>query len=188
MSDKRKNVYNPKEVESRYYKIWEERGYFEVDGNSDIQKSGENFAIMMPPPNVTGHLHIGHALTFTLQDIIVRYKRMQGFKTLWQAGVDHAGIATQNVVEKQLLANGITKEEIGREEFIKLCWRQKENSQNAITKQLRELGVSPAWSRERFTMDRGLESAVKRAFKIMYDEGYIVRGNYMIIGAPMMGL
>ncbi len=99
MSDKRKNVYNPKEVESRYYKIWEERGYFEVDGNSDIQKSGENFAIMMPPPNVTGHLHIGHALTFTLQDIIVRYKRMQGFKTLWQAGVDHAGIATQNVVE-----------------------------------------------------------------------------------------
>ncbi len=180
MSDKRKNVYNPKEVESRYYKIWEERGYFEVDGNIDIQKSGENFAIMMPPPNVTGHLHIGHALTFTLQDIIVRYKRMQGFKTLWQAGVDHAGIATQNVVEKQLLAEGKTKEEIGREEFIKLCWKQKENSQNAITKQLRELGVSPAWSRERFTMDRGLESAVKRAFKIMYDEGYIVRGNYMI--------
>ncbi len=180
MSDKRKNVYNPKEVESRYYKIWEERGYFEIDGNSDIQESGKNFCIMMPPPNVTGHLHIGHALTFTLQDIIVRYKRMQGFKTLWQAGVDHAGIATQNVVEKQLLAKGITKEEIGREEFIKLCWKQKENSQNAITKQLRELGVSPAWSRERFTMDRGLESAVKRAFKIMYDEGYIVRGNYMI--------
>ncbi len=109
MSDKRKNVYNPKEVESRYYNIWEERGYFEVDGNSDIQKSGENFAIMMPPPNVTGHLHIGHALTFTLQDIIVRYKRMQGFKTLWQPGVDHAGIATQNVVEKQLLSRGKNK-------------------------------------------------------------------------------
>jgi valyl-tRNA synthetase len=180
MSEKRKNVYNPKDIESRYYKIWEERGYFEIDGNSDIQESGKNFCIMMPPPNVTGHLHIGHALTFTLQDIIVRYKRMQGFKTLWQPGVDHAGIATQNVVEKQLLAEGKTKEEIGREEFIKLCWKQKENSQNAITKQLRELGVSPAWSRERFTMDKGLESAVKRAFKIMYDEGYIVRGNYMI--------
>ena len=180
MSKKEKNVYNPKEIEDSYYKIWEERGYFEIDGNLDIQKEDKRFTIMMPPPNVTGHLHIGHALTFTLQDIIVRYKRMDGFKTLWQPGVDHAGIATQNVVEKQLLAEGKTKEEIGREEFLKRAWQQKENSQNAITNQLRKLGVSPAWSRERFTMDKGLERAVKKAFKEMYDNGYIVRGNYMI--------
>jgi len=175
-----KNRYNPSEVEKNYYKFWEEQGFFEIEGNKEIQEEGKKFCIMMPPPNVTGHLHIGHALTFTLQDIIVRYKRMDGFKTLWQPGVDHAGIATQNVVEKQLLAQGKTKEEIGREEFLKLCFKQKENSQNAITKQLRVLGVSPAWSRERFTMDEGLANAVKKAFKQMYDSGYIVQGNYMI--------
>ena len=174
-----KNRYTPKDIEQNYYKFWEESGFFEVNGNKNIQ-NGKTFTIMMPPPNVTGHLHIGHALTFTLQDIIVRYKRMDGFKTLWQPGVDHAGIATQNVVEKQLLAQGKTKEEVGREEFLKLCWRQKENSANAITHQLRYLGVSPAWSRERFTMDEGLANAVKKAFKIMFDEGYIVQGNYMI--------
>ncbi len=180
MSETKKNVYNPKEIEDNYYKLWEDRGYFEIDGNKNIQKEGKNFTIMMPPPNVTGHLHIGHALTFTLQDIIIRYKRMDGYKTLWQPGVDHAGIATQNVVEKQLLAEGTTKEELGREEFLKRAWKQKENSQNAITNQLRKLGVSPAWSRERFTMDEGLANGVKKAFKQMYDNGYIVRGNYMI--------
>lgn len=180
MSDNTKKVYNPKEIESSYYKIWEDRGYFEIDGNKSIQESGKNFCLMMPPPNVTGSLHIGHALTFTLQDIIVRYKRMDGYKTLWQPGVDHAGIATQNVVEKQLLTNGKTKEEIGRDEFLKLCWKQKENSNDAITNQLRFLGVSPAWSRERFTMDDGLASAVKKSFKTMYDNGFITRGNYMI--------
>lgn len=180
MSDNTKKVYNPKEIESSYYKIWEDRGYFEIDGNKSIQKSGKNFCLMMPPPNVTGSLHIGHALTFTLQDIIVRYKRMDGYKTLWQPGVDHAGIATQNVVEKQLLASGKTKEEIGRDEFLKLCWKQKENSNDAITNQLRFLGVSPAWSRERFTMDDGLANAVKKSFKTMYDNGFITRGNYMI--------
>ncbi|MDD3775491.1 MAG: valine--tRNA ligase [Sulfurovaceae bacterium] len=180
MSENSKKVYNPKEIESSFYPIWEDRGYFEIDGNSSIRENGKNFAIMMPPPNVTGSLHIGHALTFTLQDIIVRFKRMEGYKTLWQPGVDHAGIATQNVVEKQLLAEGTTKEAIGREEFLKRAWLQKENSNNAITAQLRKLGVSPAWKRERFTMDDGLASAVKKAFKQMYDEGYIVRGNYMI--------
>jgi valyl-tRNA synthetase len=180
MNNTKKNVYNPKEIEESYYKIWEKRGYFEIEGNRDIQKDGKVFTIMMPPPNVTGHLHIGHALTFTLQDIIVRYKRMDGYKTLWQPGVDHAGIATQNVVEKQLLTEGTTKEEIGREEFLKRAWQQKKKSQNAITNQLRKLGVSPAWSRERFTMDRGLANAVKKAFKQMYNNGYIVRDNYMI--------
>ncbi len=176
----KKNVYNPKEIEESYYKLWEERNYFEIEGNKKIQQEGKHFTIMMPPPNVTGVLHIGHALTFTLQDIIVRYKRMDGYKTLWQPGVDHAGIATQNVVEKQLLAEGTTKEEIGREAFLERAWMQKENSQNAITGQLRKLGVSPAWSRERFTMDEGLGNAVKKSFKQMYDNGFIVRDNYMI--------
>jgi valyl-tRNA synthetase len=180
MSETKKKVYNPKEVENNYYKLWEERGYFEIEGNEAIQEADKNFCIMMPPPNVTGHLHIGHALTFTLQDIITRYKRMDGYKTLWQPGTDHAGIATQNVVEKQLLAEGTTKEEIGRDAFLERAWLQKSNSGNAITHQLRKLGVSPAWSRERFTMDEGLGNAVKKAFKTMYDEGYIVRGNYMI--------
>ena len=180
MSKDKKRVYNPKEVENDYYKLWEERGYFEIEGNAEIQERGKNFCIMMPPPNVTGHLHIGHALTFTLQDIITRYKRMDGYKTLWQPGTDHAGIATQNVVEKQLLSEGTTKEEIGREAFLDRAWQQKDNSGNAITHQLRKLGVSPAWSRERFTMDEGLGNAVKKAFKKMYDEGYIIRGNYMI--------
>ena len=177
---KNKKHYEPKEIENNYYHLWEERGYFEVDGNKSIQKDNKTFCIMMPPPNVTGHLHIGHALTFTLQDIIVRYKRMDGFKTLWQPGTDHAGIATQNVVEKQLLSEGKTKEEIGREAFLELAWKQKENSGDAITTQLRRLGVSPAWSRERFTMDEGLANSVKHAFKKMYDEGWIVQGNYMI--------
>ncbi len=179
MSEETKKVYNPKEIEEQYYKIWEERGYFEIEGNSSIADN-KTFSIMMPPPNVTGSLHIGHALTFTLQDIIVRYKRMDGYKTLWQPGVDHAGIATQNVVEKQLLAQGKTKEEIGRDAFLELCWKQKESSNNTITSQLRKLGVSPAWSRERFTMDDGLANAVKKAFKQMYESGYIVRDNYMI--------
>ncbi len=180
MSETKKNVYNPKEIEEKYYKLWEERGYFEVEGNREIQEEGKNFSIMMPPPNVTGHLHIGHGLTFTLQDIMVRYKRMDGYKTLWQPGTDHAGIATQNVVEKQLLAEGTTKEAIGREAFLERAWQQKSDSGNAITNQLRKLGVSPAWSRERFTMDEGLANAVKKAFKKMYEEGYIVRDNYMI--------
>ena len=175
-----KKGYNPHEFEEKFYKIWEERGYFEVDGNKDIQKEGKNFSIMMPPPNVTGSLHIGHALTFTLQDIIVRYKRMDGYKTLWQPGTDHAGIATQNVVEKQLLAEGKTKEELGREAFLERVWKWKEHSGGMIVHQMRKLGVSPAWSRERFTMDDGLKNAVKKAFVKLYEEGLIVRGNYMV--------
>jgi len=180
MSETSKTIYDPKTLEKNYYKLWEERGYFEIEGNKTIQKEGKTFCISMPPPNVTGHLHIGHGLTFTIQDIIVRYKRMDGYKTLWQPGTDHAGIATQNVVEKQLLAEGTTKEEIGREAFLARAWQQKSDSGNAITSQLRHLGVSPAWSRERFTMDEGLANAVKKAFKTMYDEGYIVQDNYMI--------
>lgn len=172
--------YNPQEIENKYYKLWEERKYFEIDGNKAIQEEGKNFSIMMPPPNVTGRLHIGHALTFTLQDIITRYKRMDGYKTLWQPGTDHAGIATQNVVEKQLLAEGTTKEEIGREAFLERAWKWKEESAGIMTQQLRHMGVSPAWERERFTMDKGLQKSVKEAFVKLYNDGLIVRGNYMV--------
>jgi len=174
--------YNPKSYEKDTYEIWEKEGFFEVDYNKE-----KNFCIMMPPPNVTGSLHIGHALTFTLQDIMVRYKRMDGYATLWQPGTDHAGIATQNVVEKQILAEGKTKEELGREEFLKRVWEWKEYSGGTITKQLRRLGASPAWSRERFTMDPGLQRAVRVAFKKLYDEGYIVKGNYMVNWCPKDG-
>ena len=169
-----------KNLEQEYYKLCEERGYFETDGNKAIQEKDKFFCIMMPPPNVTGVLHIGHALTFTLQDIMVRYKRMDGFKTLYQPGLDHAGIATQNVVEKQLLAQGIKKENLGREEFVKKVWEWKEQSGGKILNQMRTLGISPAWSRLRFTMDDGLVNAVKKAFVELYEKNLIIRGNYMI--------
>ena len=172
--------YDAKIVEEKFYKICEDRGYFEIDGNKNIQEDGKTFCIMMPPPNVTGVLHIGHALTFTLQDIITRYKRMDGYKTLWQPGLDHAGIATQNVVEKQLLAQGITKEELGSDEFLKKTWEWKEKSGGTIVYQMRRLGITPAWSRERFTMDEGLKNSVKKAFVNLYNKGLIIRGNYMV--------
>ncbi len=174
------NSYEPQEIENKYYKIWENRKYFETEANKEIQEEGKNFSIMMPPPNVTGRLHIGHALTFTLQDIITRYKRMDGYKTLWQPGTDHAGIATQNVVEKQLLAEGTTKEALGREKFLERVWAWKEESAGIMTEQLRHMGVSPAWDRERFTMDEGLQKSVKESFLHLYNEGLIVRGNYMV--------
>lgn len=179
-NSKAQNTYQPKEVESAYYKFCEEAGYFEINGNQGIQKAGKRFCIMLPPPNVTGSLHIGHALNHTLIDIIVRYKRMDGFKTLWQPGLDHAGIATQNVVEKQLLAQGIKKEELGREKFIQKVWEWKEKSGGMILNQMRKLGSSPTWSRARFTMDTGLQNAVKEAFVKLYDEGLIIQGKYMV--------
>lgn len=174
------DFYDAKAVEESFYKIWEQRGYFEIDGNKDIQQKGKSFCIMMPPPNVTGVLHIGHSLTFTLQDIMTRYRRMDGYRTLWQPGLDHAGIATQNVVERELLSQGIKKEEIGREEFLKHVWHWKEQSGGQIVKQMKRLGVTPAWSRQRFTMDEGLKNAVRKAFVNLYDAGLIVRGNYMV--------
>ncbi|MGX2982852.1 valine--tRNA ligase [Helicobacter sp. 23-1045] len=171
--------YNAQDFEKKCYEIWEKRGYFEVDSNAKIA-NGKNFCIMMPPPNITGSLHIGHALTYTLQDIIVRFKRMQGFRTLWQPGIDHAGIATQNVVERQLLAKGIKKEQIGREAFLREVWAWKEKSGGDIISQLKRLGASAAWSRTRFTMDKGLQNAVKKAFVAWYDRGLIFQGDYMV--------
>lgn len=172
--------FTPSSIEQRYYEICEERGYFEPDGNAAIQKSGKNFCIMLPPPNVTGSLHIGHALNHTISDIIVRFKRMDGYRVLWQPGTDHAGIATQNVVEKQLLAQGLHKEQLGREAFIDRVWEWKAQSGGMIVHQMRRIGASCAWKRERFTMDEGLKSSVKEAFLRLYAEGYIVRGNYMV--------
>ncbi|PAF50888.1 valine--tRNA ligase [Helicobacter sp. 13S00401-1] len=173
--------------ESKLIATCEQRGYFEVEGNKHLQasraslpKSEKNFCIIMPPPNVTGILHIGHSLTFTLQDIITRYKRMDGYKMLWQPGLDHAGIATQNVVEKQLLAQGIKKEDIGREAFIKKVWEWKEESGGKILSQMRTLGFSPAFKRTRFTMDPGLANAVKKTFVSWFDKGLIYQGNRMI--------
>ena len=167
-----------KEWEKLIYDECERRGYFGIKKKSIESK--KTFCIMMPPPNVTGVLHIGHALTFTLQDIIVRYKRMRGFKTLWQPGLDHAGIATQNVVEKQLLAKGIKKEDIGREAFIAKVWEWKEESGGQILAQMRTMGFSPDFSRTRFTMDEGLANAVKKTFVSWYEKGLIYRGERMI--------
>ena len=196
-----KIAYNPKEIESNIYEICKNRGYFEIDGNAALAKKRQeklkqeihknngaqklepkdtHFCIMMPPPNVTGVLHIGHALTLSLQDIIVRYKRMQGFITLYQPGLDHAGIATQNIVEKQLLAKGIKKEELGREAFIDKVWEWKEESGGKITEQMQALGISPALSRARFTMDKGLQQAVREAFVAWYEKGLIYQGDYMV--------
>jgi valyl-tRNA synthetase len=168
--------YNPFEIESGIYDEWEKKGYF-----SSKRGGGKgHFTIMMPPPNVTGSLHIGHALNHTLQDIIVRYKRMDGYSVLWQPGLDHAGIATQNVVERRLIKEGKTKESLGREEFIREVYRWKEQSGGMILSQLRRLGTSPDWSRERFTMDDGLQKAVRKAFVKLYDDKVIFQGDYMI--------
>ncbi|BCZ18408.1 Valyl-tRNA synthetase ValS [Helicobacter sp. NHP19-012] len=163
-------------LEKRFYQIWQERGHFEV--SEDTTKPP--FCIIMPPPNVTGRLHMGHALTLSLQDILVRFKRMDGYRVLYQPGLDHAGIATQNVVEKQLLAQGVKKEQLGREAFIKKVWAWKEACGGQILEQMQELGVSCAWSRLRFSMDAGLEKAVRSAFKAWFDKGLIVQDTYMI--------
>lgn len=171
------------EWEKNVYSECERRGYFEPDCHDRYNphyKDSKPFCIMMPPPNVTGVLHIGHALTFTLQDVITRYKRMDGFRVLWQPGLDHAGIATQNVVEKKLLAEDIKKEDIGREAFIKKVWEWKEESGGAILEQMRMMGFSPAFKRTRFTMDKGLIQAVRETFCNWYERGFIYRGERMI--------
>lgn len=188
MSQEQNTSINDKRVfnnawEQLIYKECEEKGYFEPDCHQIYNphyKNPKPFCIMMPPPNVTGVLHIGHALTFTLQDIITRYKRMDGFRVLWQPGLDHAGIATQNVVEKRLLAEGIKKEDIGREAFIQKVWEWKEESGGKILEQMRIMGFSPAFKRTRFTMDKGLENAVKESFCSWYEKGFIYRGERMI--------
>jgi valyl-tRNA synthetase len=172
--------YEPTAVEQRWYPLWEARGYFRADPASP----GRPFSIVMPPPNVTGSLHMGHGLDITLQDILVRTKRMDGFNTLWVPGTDHAGIATQVVVERQLAAEGRTKDELGREAFVERVWRWKEQSGGTITRQLRQLGASCDWSRERFTMDSGLSRAVRETFVHLWEQGLIYRDDYIVNWCP----
>jgi len=168
--------YEPKDVEDRWYKHWEQSGLFKAQSKSDK----EPFCIVIPPPNVTGSLHMGHALNNTLQDILCRYKRMKGYNVLWQPGTDHAGIATQNVVEKDLSSKGTDRHQIGREKFIELVWEWRKKYGGVIINQLKRLGSSCDWSRERFTMDEGLSKAVREVFVSLYEQNLIYRGDYII--------
>ncbi len=172
--------YNPHQVEEKWYRYWMERGYFRANEDSEQ----EAYSIVIPPPNVTGSLHIGHALNNTLQDILIRFKRMEGYNVLWMPGTDHAGIATQNVVEKQLFEQGLDRHALGREKFIERVWKWKEQSGGTIISQLKKLGASCDWSRERFTMDEGLSEAVKEVFIRLYQEGLIYRSHYIINWCP----
>lgn len=173
-------TFQPSEIESRQYPEWEKSGLFACDPNSNK----EPFAIMMPPPNVTGSLHMGHALNCTLHDILVRWNRMRGKDTLWQPGLDHAGIATQMVVERQLGEEGIDRRDLGREEFIKKVWEWKAQSGGTIVGQQKRLGTTPDWERERFTMDEGLSKAVKKVFVQLYKEGLIYRDKRLVNWDP----
>ena len=174
------STFSPSEIESALYEKWMKAGYFTADASS----SKPAFSIVLPPPNVTGVLHIGHALDQTLQDCLTRMKRMQGFEVLWLPGMDHAGIATQNVVEKQLATSGKSRHDLGREEFVKKVWEWKEESGGAILEQMKRLGSSVDWSRERFTMDEGMSKAVVTIFKRMYDAGLIYRAERIINWCP----
>ncbi|MFN3920565.1 MAG: valine--tRNA ligase [Methylohalobius sp.] len=173
-------TYDPHTIEQRWYRIWEERGYFSPSGK------GRPYCIMIPPPNVTGSLHMGHAFQDTIMDALIRYHRMLGDNTLWQPGTDHAGIATQMVVERLLEKEGKTRHDLGREKFIERIWQWKEQSGGTITRQLRRLGASVDWSRERFTMDEGLSRAVREVFVRLYDEGLIYRGKRLVNWDPVL--
>lgn len=167
-------TYQPHAIESRWYSEWESKNYFAPQG------SGEPYTIMLPPPNVTGSLHMGHGFNNAIMDALIRFRRMQGRNTLWQPGTDHAGIATQMVVERQLAAQGIGRHDLGREKFLEKVWEWKEQSGGTITRQIRRLGSSVDWSRERFTMDEGLSNAVKEAFVRLHEDGLIYRGKRLV--------
>ena len=173
-------TYNPQAIEQRWYDTWEQNDYFAPSGQ------GEPFCIMIPPPNVTGSLHMGHAFQDTIMDALTRYHRMRGNNTLWQPGTDHAGIATQMVVERQLEGEGKTRHDLGRDRFIEKVWEWKEESGGTITRQLRRMGASPDWQHERFTMDAGLSDAVKEVFIRLYEEGLIYRGKRLVNWDPVL--
>ncbi|MDY5114118.1 MAG: valine--tRNA ligase [Bilifractor sp.] len=180
MSKELAKTYDPKGIEDRIYQNWMDKGYFHAKVNPDKKP----FTIVMPPPNVTGQLHMGHALDNTMQDILIRYKRMQGYEALWQPGTDHAAIATEVKVTNMLKDKGIDKREIGREEFLKYCWQWKDNYGSRIMKQLRKLGSSADWERERFTMDEGCSKAVEEVFCRLYEKGWIYKGSRIINWCP----
>jgi valyl-tRNA synthetase len=173
-------TYDPAEVEGRWYGVWEESGAF----RPEVNPGGEPYCIVIPPPNVTGVLHTGHALDHAMQDILIRRKRMQGYAALWLPGTDHAGIATQNVVERELRIEGMTRHDIGREAFVERVWEWKADSGNTISEQMRKLGDSVDWSRERFTFDEGLSAAVRKVFVTLYDQGLMYRANRIINWCP----
>ena len=172
--------YEPGEVEKRWGSFWDEKNFF----HADETREAAPFSIVIPPPNITGRLHIGHAFNNTLQDILTRWKRMQGFNALWQPGTDHAGIATQNVVERQLHEEGINRQTLGREAFVDRVWKWKNESGGTINGQLKKLGCSLDWQRDRFTMDEGLSKAVREVFVTLYEEGLIYKGDYIINWCP----
>ena len=175
--------FNPAEDEQALYQQWEEAGVFAADAHN----TADPFTIMMPPPNVTGSLHMGHALNTTLQDILVRYHRMNGKNTLWQPGTDHAGIATQMVVERQLEAKQIVRQrDLTRDQFVEKVWEWKETSGGTIVNQLRRLGATPDWSKERFTMDEGLSKAVLKTFVQLYKEGLIYKDKRLVNWDPKL--
>ncbi|HEX5630536.1 MAG TPA: valine--tRNA ligase, partial [Acidimicrobiia bacterium] len=173
-------AYDPQKVEADWYARWEQAGVF----RPELNPGGEPFCIVIPPPNITGSLHMGHALDQTIQDVIIRRKRMQGYAALWLPGTDHAGIATQIVVERELAKEGMSREELGRERFIEQVWMWKASSGGTITQQIRRMGFSTDWTRERFTMDPGLSEAVKKTFVDLYHEGLIYRGTRIINWCP----
>ncbi|MBK9160838.1 MAG: valine--tRNA ligase [Nitrosomonadales bacterium] len=175
--------FDPRDIEARWYPAWENAGHF--NAGTDAEKQ-DNFCILLPPPNVTGTLHMGHGFNQTLMDALTRYHRMRGDNTLWQPGTDHAGIATQIVVERQLNAQNITRHDLGREKFLEKVWEWKEHSGNTITRQMRRLGTSPDWSRERFTMDEGLSESVTETFVRLFNEGLIYRGKRLVNWDPKL--
>jgi len=172
--------YNPKETESKWYKFWQEKGLF----NAEPDPKKKPFTIVIPPPNITGILHMGHALNNTIQDILIRYKRMQGFSSLWMPGTDHAGIATQNVVEKKLAKQGVKRQDLGREKFLEEVWKWRDEYGSTIIEQLKRLGSSCDWRRTRFTMDEEYSEAVKDVFIHLYEKGLIYQGDYIINWCP----
>ncbi len=187
MTTKLSKVYNPKEHESAIYEFWESRGYFKPETLVELglaSREGPRFCITMPPPNVTGVLHLGHAMTAATEDLVTRYHRMKGDETLFLPGTDHAGIATQNVVEREIGKEGLTRHDLGREAFLERVWAWKEKTHARITDQHRRLGVSCDWSRERFTLDEGLSHAVRVAFHTLYQQGLIYRGPYLVNWCP----
>src|SRR5438477_1793383 len=175
-------TYDPQQAEQEHYARWEEQGCFAPEINRDAQALV--YSIVIPPPNVTGSLHMGHALQHTLHDILVRWKRMSGYNTLWLPGMDHASIAVHYVLDRQLEARNLTRFALGREGFLDLAWKWKEESGGIILKQMRRLGVSCDWSRQRFTMDEGLSRAVTEVFVRLYEEGLIYRGEYIVNWCP----
>ena len=172
--------YNPADIEQRLYDKWQTNKYF----HAKVDKSKKPFSIVMPPPNITGQLHMGHALDNTIQDILIRTKRMQGYEALWLPGTDHASIATEAKIVEKMREDGVTKEEIGREKFLERAWDWKKQYGGRIVSQLKKMGSSCDWDRERFTMDEGCNKAVKEVFVNLYNKGLIYRGNRIINWCP----